>query len=84
MMLHTKYQGSRPCGLRQECFFTFPYISLCKTFDPQDRPIFSSSKILCIILVEVHLVMLLTKYQGSRSVVSDKKIFKVFILKVFF
>ena len=23
MMLHTKYQGSRPCGFRQEDFFTF-------------------------------------------------------------
>ena len=25
MMLHTKYQGSRPCGFRQE---------VCKTCDP--------------------------------------------------
>ena len=33
MMLHTKYQDSRPCGFRQ-VFFMFPYISLCKTFDP--------------------------------------------------
>ena len=23
MMLHTKYQGSRPCGFRQEDFFMF-------------------------------------------------------------
>ena len=23
MMLHTKYQGSRPCGFRQEDFFIF-------------------------------------------------------------
>ena len=23
MMLHTKYQSSRPCGLRQEHFFMF-------------------------------------------------------------
>ena len=23
MMLHTKYQGSRPCGFRQEDFSTF-------------------------------------------------------------
>ena len=23
MMLHTKYQGSRPCGFRQEVFFMF-------------------------------------------------------------
>ena len=34
MMLHTKYQDSRPCGFRQEDFFIFPYISLCKKCDP--------------------------------------------------
>ena len=33
MMLHIKYQGSRPCGFRQEIFSCFPYISLCKTCD---------------------------------------------------
>ena len=35
MMLHTKYQGSRPCGYRQEDFHCFPYLSLCKTCDPR-------------------------------------------------
>ena len=40
MMLHTKYQGARPCGFRQEDFFTFPYISQCKTCDPAGRAIF--------------------------------------------
>ena len=36
MMLHTKYQGSRPCGFRHEVFFSrFPYKSLFKTFDPK-------------------------------------------------
>ena len=31
MILHTKYQGSRPCGFRQEeLFHVAPYISLCK------------------------------------------------------
>ena len=35
MILHTKYQGSSPCGFRQEDFFhVAPYISLCKTCDP--------------------------------------------------
>ena len=39
MMLHTKYQGSRHCGFRQEDFFScFPYISLCKICDHQARP----------------------------------------------
>ena len=35
MMLQTKYQGSRPCGFRQEDFFTFPHISVCLTCDPR-------------------------------------------------
>ena len=37
MILHTKYQGSMPCGFRQEDFFfhVAPYISLCKIFDPR-------------------------------------------------
>ena len=38
MMLHTKYQGSMPCGVRQEDFFRFTYISLCKTCDPGVGP----------------------------------------------
>ena len=39
MMLHTKYQGSRPCAFRQEDFFMFlPIdISLCKVCDPRGR-----------------------------------------------
>ena len=40
-MLHIKYQGPRPCGCRQEDFFSkFPYISLCKTCGPLDGTIF--------------------------------------------
>ena len=36
MMLHTKYQGSRRYGFRQEDFFkVFHYISLCKECDPE-------------------------------------------------
>ena len=36
MILHTKYQGSRTRGFRQEDFFMLLpiYISLCKTCDP--------------------------------------------------
>ena len=37
MMLHTKYQGCRPCGFGQEDFSCFHYISLCKTHDPLGR-----------------------------------------------
>ena len=40
MMLHTKYQGSRICGFRQEDFFHIsPNKSLCQTFDPRGRTI---------------------------------------------
>ena len=85
MMLHTKHQGFRTCGL-ETIFSCFPYIRLCKTSDPPpDRPIFGPSGIILTKLVEVHLMMLHTKYQDSTTlVVSDKKIFKGFILKIYF
>ena len=36
MMLHTKYQGSKPRGFKQEDFFyVFPYKSLCKACESQ-------------------------------------------------
>ena len=39
MMLHTKYQGSRPNDFRQEDFFhVFPNISLCQICDPWVEP----------------------------------------------
>ena len=35
MMLHTKYQGSRPCGFRQEDFFMFlPILVYVKHVNP--------------------------------------------------
>ena len=37
--LFTKYQGSRPCGFREEDFSYFPYIRLCKTCDHWGGPI---------------------------------------------
>ena len=38
-MLHTKYQGSRPYGFRQEDFcHCFPYVRLCKQCDPGAGP----------------------------------------------
>ena len=55
MILHTKYQGSRSCGFRQEDFFQVaPYISLCKTCDPRDGVIFSPRAIIWTSLEEVH------------------------------
>ena len=35
MMLHTKYQGFRPYGLRQKDFSMFFPKSLCKICDPR-------------------------------------------------
>ena len=37
-MLHSKYQGSMPCGLDKKILLCFPSISLCKIFDPQFWP----------------------------------------------
>ena len=42
VMLHTKYQDSSPYGFRQEDFFMFYYISLCKTCDPGMGPFFAT------------------------------------------
>ena len=44
MMLHAKYQGSRPCGFRQEDFSCVPYISLCQA-DPFFGPRASFNKL---------------------------------------
>ena len=67
MMLHIKYQCSRPCGFRQEDFFhAFHHISLCKTCDPQGGAIFGLRGMIWTSLVEVNHVMLHTKYQDSR------------------
>ena len=61
MMLHNKNQGSRLCGFRKEDFFlsslyTPKHVTPGRTFFflPQWH-----------YLVEVHLVMLNTNYQGS-------------------
>ena len=39
--LDAKYQGTRPCGFRQEDFLRFPYIRLCKTSDLGAWPFFT-------------------------------------------
>ena len=68
MMLHTKYQGSRPCGFRQKRFFhVSPYISLCKACDPLGRRHFWPQGHNLNNLFMVHKVMLHTKYQSSRA-----------------
>ena len=37
-MLHTEYQGSRPCGFRQEDFSHFPYLAYVKQLTPGAGP----------------------------------------------
>jgi hypothetical protein len=39
IMLHTKYQGSTPCGFWQEGFLRFSYITLYKTNEPTGGPV---------------------------------------------
>ena len=63
MMLHTKYQGSMACGFRHEEFYTF---SLCKTFEPPGDAIFGPRGLILPNLAVVHLVMIHTRYQGSK------------------
>ena len=66
MMLHTKYQGFKPCGFRED-FSCFLYIRLCTTCDIQGGPTFGHRGIILINLVKAYKVMLHSKYQGSRS-----------------
>ena len=63
MILHTKNQGSKGLWFQTRRFFhVAPYISLCKTIDPQGRAIFGPRSIRTN-LVEVYKVML---NQSSR------------------
>ena len=72
MMLHTKYQGSRPCSFKQEAlwfqtrrfFHVSPYIGLCNTCDPPGQ--FWPQGHNLNNLGREHKVMLHTKCQGSR------------------
>ena len=35
MVLHAKYQGSWPCGFREEVFLSFPYNPYVKSLTPE-------------------------------------------------
>ena len=37
MILHANYQGSMPCEFKQEDFFMFLYLSLCKHVTPGEH-----------------------------------------------
>ena len=76
-MLHTKYRGSRLCGFKQQDFVMFLYISLCKNMS-----VFGPRGITCTNLVEVQQKVLHIKALGLM--VSDKKIFRGFVLKIIF
>ena len=66
VMLHTKYQSSRPYGFRQEDFYVSPYISLSNACDPWGVAFFGPRGLISTNLVEVNQMMLHTKYQGTR------------------
>ena len=82
MKLHTKHQGSGPCGFTQEDFFyVFPIISLCITCDPWGGPFWPQGHNLNK-LGKIHEMMLHIKYQGSSlSLVVSDKIFSGFPYK---
>ena len=65
----TTYQISKLYALwfqTRKIFHVAPFISLCKTRDPRGRAIFGNRAIILTNLVEVHKVMLHTKYKNSR------------------
>ena len=65
MIIHTKYQGSGPCCFRQEEFI-FSLYKPVKHVTPWGGPIFGPRGIIKTSSVEVHMMMLHTKYQDSR------------------
>ena len=65
MMLHIKYQGSRPFCFRQEDFFIFSPIDAYIKYVTPVQGHFGPSGITLTNSVEVHQVMLHIKYQGS-------------------
>ena len=80
-MLHTIYQGSRPYGFRQEYFQVFPYISMCKIWDPQGSAIFRPRGIIWTNLVERSIRWCyIPNIKVLGLMVSDKKLFPCFSL----
>ena len=66
-MLHTKYRTPRPCGLEEEDFSLFYYISLCKTDKPLGGAINGPWVTILANLVVYLLVILHMKFQHSRT-----------------
>ena len=73
-----------PCGFRQDDIFQFPYISLCRTCDPRGVAIFLAqgdnlNKVGRSLLGDAtHQISM------SRTCGSETKIFKVFLMKIYF
>ena len=65
MLLHTKYQSSRPSGFRLDESLGFRYVNLCKTCDTWVGPFWPQGYNLNS-FVGFYLMILHTKYQGSR------------------
>ena len=61
MMLQTKYQSSRPSGFGQDLKKMFPYISLYKTFDPQDMATFGPMQGGILIMVNKHYNIIIVR-----------------------
>ena len=74
-MLYTKYQGSRPCGVRQEDFFTILHISAYVKHVTPEWVHFWPQRHNLIKLGGSPLSVIHTKYQGSRTYVSRQEQF---------
>ena len=80
MMLHTKYQGSRPNGSDKKMFSCFSIFKPMKSMCPLGGAIFASRGIICKNLVEVHKMTIYTKLQGSRPCGFNQEVFFMFSL----
>ena len=79
MMLHTKYQGSKPCGFRLEDFFMFLPIKTYVKHVTSGRGHFWPKGHILNKLGRGPLGVLHTKYQGSRPYdFRQEDIFNVF------
>ena len=79
MMLHTKYQCSRPCGFRQEECFMFYHISLCKTYDTGRVHFWPQGHDLSKLGRGPRGDGYISNIKTLGNMVSDKKIFSCFI-----
>ena len=77
-MFHTKYQGSRPCGFRQEDFNGFPLYAYVKHVTPEAGPIWSQGHNLNKHGRSLLGGAIISNIKALCLVVSGKKIFSCF------